>query len=294
MADASWKNFIYSASDGLRLAGRKYGWENRDAMPVVCLAGLTRNAADFHEFASYLAYQSKIPRRVLCLDCRGRGMSQYDRNWRNYNVLTEADDVLTGVTAAGLEQSAFVGTSRGGLIIFALTALRPGILGAVVLNDVGPRIEATGLVRIKNYLKNWSHYGSMEEAGKALKAIGEPQFPGRDLQTWIRQAELIAQVKDGEVVPRYDRRIITTLAAISLDDPLPTMWAQFDALAHVPLMSIRGANSDLLSQHTVEQMQERRSDMLAVTVADQGHAPDIGTASLPTKVADFLDAVPAR
>ncbi len=78
-----WTKFEYSAQDGLRLAGRLYGEHNRDSLPVVCLAGLTRNSADFHRLALYLSRLSERPHRVLALDYRGRGMSAHDDDWRN-------------------------------------------------------------------------------------------------------------------------------------------------------------------------------------------------------------------
>lgn len=283
-----WNKFTYSSGDGLILAGRKYGWENRDSLPLVCLAGLTRNSADFHELATYLAYRAAEPRRVLCLDYRGRGMSDYDRNWHNYNVLAETGDVIAGLVAAGIGEAAFAGTSRGGLIIFALTAIRPALLRAVLLNDVGPQVEARGLVRIKNYLDNTREFRSLEDAAKALRSIGQHQFPKWNLQMWMRQAERIMELRDGRLRPRFDRALIRTLALLDLDSPLPAMWPQFDALKTMPVMVVRGANSDILAAETLERMAARHPSLTACTVPDQGHAPDLGTGKIPGLIEKFL------
>jgi pimeloyl-ACP methyl ester carboxylesterase len=118
----------------------------------VCLPGLARNSADFHDVALALSRDERRPRRVLSLDYRGRGRSEYDRNWRNYDLKVELDDVLQVLTAAGIHEAAVIGASRGGLIAMALAAARPTLLRGVVLNDIGPVIEGKGLARIRAYV----------------------------------------------------------------------------------------------------------------------------------------------
>src|SRR5262245_14609544 len=75
-------DFFYSAPDGLKLHASTYGEESTDAMPVVCLPGLSRNARDFHELALFLSRREEKPRKVVVFDYRGRGLSAYDRNWK--------------------------------------------------------------------------------------------------------------------------------------------------------------------------------------------------------------------
>ena len=284
-----WERFDYTSSDGLRLAGRKYGWSHDDTLPVICLAGLTRNSADFHELALYLSGEAPVPRKVLCLDYRGRGMSQWDRNWENYNPLIEAEDVLAGATAAGIGEAAIIGTSRGGLVAMILAAARPGLLQAVVLNDVGPEIDGQGLVRIRAYVENGRDFANWDDAAEALKAMGAGQFPAYDDAEWHRQARLIVEEKNGKVVRRYDPRLMKTLTSINLDNPLPAMWPQFGGFANIPLLVIRGERSDLLSRETVEAMHDAHPGMQSVTVPDQGHAPDLGSGNLPETIADFIE-----
>lgn len=286
---SDFEEFNYRATDGLELAGRKYGWEHRDTLPVVCLPGLTRNSADFHRLAMHLSGKADTPRRVLCLDYRGRGRSEHDRNWQNYSIFTESDDVIQGVSAAGLEHAAFVGTSRGGLILMLLAAKAPGYMAKIVMNDIGPEIDGTGLVRIKKMLEaappapdNW------KAAAEALKQAGKHHFPKWDDEEWERQARLIHVEKDGKPVRNYDPNLVNTLKAIDLDIRLPSMWPQFTGLRKIPLMLIRGERTDLLSRDTVERMRQIHPDMVVETVADQGHAPDLGTAGLPERIGDFL------
>ena len=287
---SQWQNFEYTSSDGLGLAGRKYGWQHVDRLPVVCLAGLTRNSADFHELASHLSTHEKTPRRVLCLDYRGRGKSEYDKNWDNYNPLTEASDTLDGIVAAGLEHVAIIGTSRGGMIAMALAAMRPGVMKAVVLNDVGPEIDGQALVRVKNYIENASDPKNWDEAVEVIKTISAKQFPKWDKAELERQARLIFEEEDGKIIRQYDPRIAKTLAAINLDLPLPTFWPQFEGLSSLPVLLIRGDNSDLLSPHIVEKMQQVHQTLELIKVPDQGHAPDLGGGQLPQAIAKFVAA----
>ena len=286
-----WTRFDYSAPDGLRLAGRLYGGDNEGPLPVVCLAGLTRNSADFHELALYLAYEANPRRKVLCLDYRGRGMSAWDRNWENYNPLTEAEDVLAGAIAAGIGEAAIIGTSRGGMIAMILAAMRPAMLKAVVLNDVGPEIDGQGLLRIRAYVEKGRDFDNWADATDAVQAIGQNQFPGFDRKDWQRHARLIFEDKNGKVVRRYDPKIMNTLKSIDIDGPLPSLWPQFVGLKRVPLLVVRGSRSDLLSRETVEKMHVEHPTMRSTVVADQGHAPDLGSAGLPERIATFINRV---
>ena len=149
------QDVFYSASDGLRLHAADYGRSNpatRDRLPVVCLPGLTRNTRDFDDLARLLSQDEKAPRRVVSFDYRGRGLSGWDKDPSRYTIIVEAEDVLNGMAALGLEHAIFVGTSRGGLIMHVLAATRPGVMAAGVLNDIGPVVEGAGLAQIKAYL----------------------------------------------------------------------------------------------------------------------------------------------
>lgn len=288
---AEWEEFRYTASDGLRLAGRKYGWHNQSAGPaVVCLPGLTRNSADFHELAIALSGEGLGNRRVFCLDYRGRGNSEYDKNSDNYNPLVEADDVIQGMVAAGIGKADIIGTSRGGIIAMILAAMRPGILHSVILNDVGPQLDAKGLVRIKAYMQRSGRPANMAQVIENLKAYASAQFPEFNDADWQKQAELIYQEKDGKLSVRYDPALIKGLKAINLDAPLPTMWPQFAGLKRIPVMVIRGANSDLLSEETVEKMRQEHTELKVLNVPNQGHAPDLGTIGMPERIAKFLES----
>ena len=126
-------SFRFTTSDGLSLHAKAYGPNDPCLPAVVCLPGLTRNARDFDGLAAHLSQNGF---RVIAIDSRGRGLSDPARDAAEYNIVTEAEDVLAGLAALGVGRASFIGTSRGGLILHMLTGMRPAALKAVVLNDV--------------------------------------------------------------------------------------------------------------------------------------------------------------
>lgn len=280
--------FFYSAPDGLRLHARVYGEHNSGPLPAICLPGLTRNARDFHQLALHLSREAATPRMVVCFDYRGRGQSAYDRNWRNYNVVTEAEDVLAGLTAMGVAHGAFIGTSRGGLIIHVLAGMRPATMKAVVLNDIGPVVDGAGLAHIRAYLERAPRPKTLADAVAIQRSTHGQAFSALSDADWERFVHALYRMEDGKPVADYDPALVKTLTSLDLNMPLPVLWPQFKGLCNIPLLAIRGANSRLLSAETLEEMARQHPAMTSVTVAGQGHAPLLETANLPQKIAAFL------
>jgi pimeloyl-ACP methyl ester carboxylesterase len=284
-----------TAPDGLRLHLRDYGPRLAPRLPVVCLPGLSRTAEDFDPLASALASDAAAPRRVLALDYRGRGLSEHDRNPANYTVPVELADVLAVLAACAAAPAIVVGTSRGGLIAMALAAVEPGTIAGVVLNDIGPEIDAKGVMRIKGYVGKLPEPKTFEEGGEILRRIGgDQQFPKLDAAAWVTLAKRGWREQDGRLVPTYDPALAQSLATVSPDQPIPTMWPQFDAVARMPLLVFRGANSDILSETTVAAMRERHPGMELFEVADQGHAPLLAEPDTIGRIASFAAACDAR
>jgi pimeloyl-ACP methyl ester carboxylesterase len=261
-----------SAADGLRLHARVYGPRSADGPAVVCLPGLARTAADFESLASALAGGPR-PRRVVAVDYRGRGRSDYDRDLAHYSLPTELADVLTVMAALDCLPAVVVGTSRGGILAMLLGVARPTAIAGVVLNDIGPVIEPQGLMRIKGYVGRLPQPRDFKDGAEILRRLFGGQFPRLGPDDWLAAAHRTFKEEDGALVPTYDARLAKTFAGIDFERPLPTLWKEFDSLAALPLMLIRGANSDLLSPATVAAMRARRSEMEFVEVPDQGHAP---------------------
>jgi len=280
-------DFFYDAPDGLRLHARLYAGTDSGRWPVVCLPGLTRNARDFHDLALHLS--SQAGRKVVAFDYRGRGQSDYDPDISHYTVGVEAGDVLAGLAALDIEGAALIGTSRGGLIIHALGAMAPSVLKAVVLNDIGPMIEASGLAHIRSYLDGAPKPKTFAEALGAQRGVHGSDFPALTEADWERMVSALYRRTDVGLVPDFDPRLVDTLAGLDLSKPLPDLWPQFETLTAMPLLAIRGANSKLLSAATLAEMQRRHPGMEAATVEGQGHAPFLETGTLPVAIAAFLD-----
>ncbi len=281
-------SIFVSAPDGLRLHVRDYGQASQPALPVVCLPGLARTAADFEALAGALSQDEARPRRVIALDYRGRGQSEYDKDPANYTFHTELADVLAVIAALDCTPAIFVGTSRGGILTMMLAALRPTAIAGVVLNDIGPVIEPKGLMRIKGYVGRLPQPRSFEEAAEILRRLFDAQFPKLGPEDWPTAAHrTFKQEKDGRLVPTYDVRLAKTMEGVAFDTPLPALWKEFDALANVPLMVIRGENSDILTAATAEAMRAHRTKMETLEVPDQGHTPLLAEADVIARIADF-------
>jgi pimeloyl-ACP methyl ester carboxylesterase len=277
-----------TAQDGLKLHVRSYGPRISDALPVVCLPGLARTVADFDLLATALAEDPKTSRRVLALDSRGRGKSDYDRNPANYNVQVELADVIAVLTALEIAQAVFVGTSRGGILTMLLAAARPLAIAGCVLNDIGPVIEPKGLMRIKSYVGKLPQPASFHEAADILRRVFGSQFPKLNDDDWVAFAFRTFKDASGRIVPDYDVKLGKTLKGTNLERPLPALWKQFEALAGVPVMVIRGGNSDILSVATVEAMRMRHSGLDVIEVPDEGHAPLLTGAEIIGRISSFV------
>jgi pimeloyl-ACP methyl ester carboxylesterase len=284
-----------TAHDGLTLHVRRYGSRHASARSVVCLPGLGRTAADFHVLATALAADPDNPRLVLALDYRGHGQSQYDRNPNNYTIRVALADLSAVLAALEITSAIFVGTSFGGVLAMMLAVLPPIAVAGVILNDIGPVIEPRGLVRIKQYVGKLPVPRTLEEGAEILRWWFNAQFPKLAPQDWIAFAQRTWREHRGALMPNHDLKLARALRGVSLER-LPTLWDQFDALAHIPLMVIRGANSDMLASTTVNAMLARRGQLEVVVVPDQGHAPLLAEPKVIRRIAAFVAScdVPAR
>jgi len=281
--------YFVSAPDGLRLHARGYGARDRRRTPVVCLPGLARTTADFDTLAESLVNDPDRPRHVLAIDYRGRGESEYDRDPANYNIATEVADVLAILTALEIGPAVLVGTSRGGILAMVLATVRPGAIAGVVLNDIGPVIETKGLVRIKSYLGRLPQPKSLDDAAEILRHLFAAQFSKLGPDEWAAFARRTFKEQNGSFKPRYDPKLAETLKSVDMARSVPPLWKEFDALASVPVMVVRGANSDVLTAETVAAMRDRRPDLVALEVPDQGHAPLLAESDVIAEIAAFID-----
>jgi len=275
-----------SAPDGLRLHVREYGPRRSATRPVVCLPGLTRTVADFDVLAPALAAAG--PRRVIALDSRGRGQSEYDRNADNYTLLVEFGDLVAVLTALSVGPAVFIGSSRGGLLTMQLGVAHPTHIAGVVLHDIGPVIEPKGLARIRSYVGKLPQPRNFAEGADVLRQVFHAQFPNLTAEQWLASAQRAWREQDGALKPTYDVRLARPLAAIDIEQPLPPLWNEFDSLGSVPLLVIHGENSDILSADTVAAMAVRHPGMETIEVPGQGHVPLLEGDDIVSRIRGFV------
>ncbi len=286
-SDRRFASVFVTAPDGLRLHVRSYGFRVTSALPVVCLPGLARTGADFHPLAEALAADPAKPRFVLALDYRGHGQSEYDRNPDNYTLPVTLADLSAVLIALEIVPAIFLGSSYGGLLAMMLAVWRPTAIAGVILNDIGPIIEPPGLVRIKGYLGKLPIPRNFEEGAEILRWWFDAKFPKLAPRDWIAFAQRTWREHGGRLVPDYDVKLARTLQGADLQHP-PRLWNHFDALTRVPLMVIRGGNSDMLAPTTLQAMLSRRSELEVAIVPDQGHAPLLAEPKLIRRIAAFV------
>ena len=256
------KPFI--TDDGLRLDYRIEG----DGKPLLCLPGLTRNLDDFDELADAMQGEAQVIR----LSMRGRGGSDRAANYRSYNIVQEARDVVEFMDFLGLEKATLIGTSRGGFNSMILAATAPERLAGVVLNDIGPELAEEGIAKIMDYVGKPPVAHDLAELVAGLKAEMAAAFPDLPDAKWEELAQRWYRVDESGVSLNYDTGIGKAMHE-QAEGEAPDIWGLFDLMASVPLALLRGENSDLLSRETAAQMSARRPDMLCAEVPNRGHIP---------------------
>ncbi|THH37127.1 alpha/beta hydrolase [Aliishimia ponticola] len=270
----------FTTSDGLSLHYEDSG----DGLPVLCLAGLTRTSRDFDYVAPHLAGV-----RLIRMDYRGRGQSDWGKEWAEYALPIEVRDVMELLEHLGLPKVAVLGTSRGGLNAMGMAAAAPDVLLGVAFNDVGPVIEDKGLDVIAEYIGRHPHAATHEQMAAALAHVMQG-FDNVPADRWLQEARTQYRQTDTGLEITYDPRLRdATLAA--REAGLPDLWPFFDALPDVPLAVIRGANSELLSEETVAQMKARRPNILTTTVPGRGHVPFLDEPESVSTLTTWIEAM---
>lgn len=270
-----------SAWDGLSLVARE--WRDGDARtPILCLPGIVRTSGDFENLARALG----TGRRVVAPDYPGRGQSERARDIARYAPEACLRDVLDICAALHLHQVIAIGTSFGGLLSMGMAAMRPTLFRAVVLNDVGPELGTRGTEFVRQFVGHDPAFADLDAAVAHLRAVLPPLSLDGD-EAWRAMAALTyVPDGDGRLRPSWDTRI-----ARLLDGKTPDLWALFGALAHLPLLLVRGEASDILLPDTVARMQAMRPDMTVVSLPGIGHAPTLVEPEVLAALHAFVDRV---
>jgi pimeloyl-ACP methyl ester carboxylesterase len=281
----SFEDRYITVPDGLRLHYRDYPGGD-GGPPVLCLHGLTRNARDFAELAERYAPQF----RVLALDFRGRAGSDNDPEPMRYNPLTYAGDVVQLLDELGIGQAIFLGTSLGGLVTMTIAAKAPQRIAAAILNDVGPDVAPGGVERILTYVGKDVRFKSWDEMAEAIAANYGAAFERYSHDDWIKMARRNGREENGEIRFDYDMAIAEPFKTTG-PTPHVDLWPFFKVLGQKPLLVVRGAKSDLLTEATAEKMREAVPGMKLATVAGVGHAPELNEPEAVAAIDAFLGSL---
>lgn len=285
MADYHW-----TSDDGLRLYAREYGSAGA-RLPVVCIPGLTRNSRDFVEVAEWIATKG---RHVYAVDLRGRGRSARDPVAEHYHPRTYADDMAALLRSIHVPRALFLGTSLGGIVIMTLAARHPALIGAAVLNDVGPEVPASAIQRIASYVGKAPPVASWRDAGQYCRATMGVAFPHYTDADWERFAHR-GFIDDGSGKPvlDYDRGIFRPVAPWKVRLMTPLVWMAYRKLVRsVPVLVLRGADSDVLPADIASRMRSASPGVTLAEVPGVGHAPMLDEPASRAALEEFLARVP--
>jgi pimeloyl-ACP methyl ester carboxylesterase len=252
---------------------------------VVCAHGLSRQGRDFDTLAAGLADTY----RVVCPDVVGRGQSDWLADPMGYAIPAYVADMVTLVARLDAEQLDWVGTSMGGLIGLGLAALPGSPVRRLVLNDVGPVIEPASLQRIGTYLGAPVRWDSVEAAADAMWAISQG-FGPHSREQWLALTRPQLKPDGTGFKPHYDPAIAVPFRAITPEMAMAgqaALWQAYDAL-RLPTLLLRGANSDLLSAATADEMTRRGPRARLQVFGGVGHAPTLVQADQRQVVREFL------
>jgi len=256
-------------ADGTRIFATLHGGAP-DKIPLLCLPGLTRNSRDFEPVVAKFAGE----RAILTLDFRGRGLSDHASDPLTYRPDVELADTQAVLADFKIPRVAVLGTSRGGIVGMLLAVAQPQMLMGLFLNDIGPRVEPGGLLRIMKYVGRDVSFNNWPSAAIAF-ATSQSGFQNVSEEQWLQAAKRIYTEAGQRVIPQHDSNLRLTLprAADVEAAKLPELWDLLTMLKDKPVTILRGQNSDLLADETLQKMGATLPHSETITVPDRGHVP---------------------
>jgi len=288
---AQFHDLAWRSADGLTLHARDYPAAG-GKLAVICIHGLTRNSKDFEELAPRI---QAMGRRVIAVDVRGRGQSDWDPNPMNYHAGTYVADVIGLMAHEVIAHAIFIGTSMGGLITMTLAAIAPQAIAAAVLNDIGPDLSPVGIARINSYVGQAHPVETWEDAAAYAKATNGAAFPDLPDEAWDAFARRVFREEGGKPVLDYDPDIALAFKppAGAPPPPMPDLWPLFDALTtNRPTLLVRGAASDLIDEAIAARMRQTAPQMAYAEVPRVGHAPMLTEPQAWSAIEAFLSPLP--
>lgn len=233
-------------------------------IPVVCLHGYWRTSRDTEELATHLAPH----RRVVMPDLRGRGRSGRSTNPDEYEFDRLREDVEKLLQAEGIDRAVFVGTALGAQLAMDLAARTPAYVAGIVFNDSAPESVAASGQKMKAFAggDELDH----DEALHRVKAQYAAAFPQMDEEGFARLLyRNYRRTADGKYVRDFDQLTNEGLRRTAVERP--TFWDAYDRIPDIPILILRGANSDFITPEIVTRMLSGRSQAKLLTIPDCGH-----------------------
>ena len=286
-----YEDIWYSSADGLRLYARDYqsSAQGSGERPVVlCMHGLTRNSADFEDISQVLANSY----RVIVVDQRGRGLSAYDSNPENYNPMVYVQDMFSLLKSEGVAKVILLGTSMGGIMAMMMTAMKPDLVQAVIINDIGPEVSQKGLNRLQAYVGKSAPVSDWEEAARQSAAINSNAFPDASENDWQQFAKRTYRA-DSTGCPRlaYDPKISLAFNNTESNSAVPDLWPVYDQITETPMLLIRGDLSDILDLKCVAKMKKKNPNLQVSIIPNVGHAPMLSEPIAQAAIEEFLKQI---
>jgi pimeloyl-ACP methyl ester carboxylesterase len=280
------ESFFYSANDDTVLhAVARRNVSSRT--PLICLAGLTRSTRDFAP-----VFELVQDRDVIAFDFRGRGRSTW-ADPDTYRPDVEMADTLAFLDHLEVTSNfAVLGTSRGGIVGLLMAASVPARVSGLMLNDIGPEIDPTGLKRIASYVGKTIRFPSWDAAAIAL-AWSSAGFENMTHEDWVAAARMIYAEANGLPTTDHDPALAQNFPRAEKIDAegVPDMWGLMPALQELPLALLRGSGSDLLSRATVKKFRSLCPALVATEVPDRGHVPLLTEAKSKAAILTWLARV---
>ncbi len=283
-----WQDYTFSVRDGARLHGRRYSSGRNARRPLLCLAALGGNGAQFDLLARTLSLAGPEQRDVFTLDMFGRGRSERGARRGDASLLSDAEDALDFLTLTGARQPVLLGSGHGGQVAMVMAVLRPSAVSAIILNDAAPEFEAEGVARVVGEIANLPAPSSFADAARLLQLMRAATYPKLAAEDWMDLARGQYPDVNGKPGRPYDPELSRHFSLTGNSDVRLTLWSQFAAIRRIPALLLRGELSHMLSKATVARMTDLHPRLDIVKVLGEGHPPLLRDRASQGVIAQFL------
>jgi pimeloyl-ACP methyl ester carboxylesterase len=285
----------YLTDDNLNIYYRTYGKYNPSKPTILCLPGLTRNSKSFHHYAVHCL--ETFNAYIISPDMRGRGQSDYDKNYDNYNLMRETQDILHIIMHEKLTDIIIFGTSRGGMQACMLAPILQNKLKSVILNDIGVKIPMPVMDSLKQLFNHTTN--KIGDYSAALKAFYDNDKNMTNHLSAAQEYDIINatyKLENNIYYLDYDYQGMKIAYEKSVDhlkqinSEICDLKALFTSLAYIPVLLLHGENSKLLTPDIIKETQEVLYFMHYKTIANRGHCPYLNEPEVIKLCDNFLQS----